>query len=331
MTNLERPLVSVVFTSYNHIEYLEQALDSIVNQTYKKIELIIVDDCSTDGSQDILKSYAAKFSEIKLHLLEKNTGSYVKASNYGAKYALGDFIIFAQCDDFSAPTQIENLVKAFIENPEVGVVYSRSNLVDKNGHVYLNDYVIREKSFKKKCVNDTIISGPEMRGFLSYSCVIPNLSAALIQKKLYVESGGLSEKYLMAADWAFWLEISERTSFYYLSEPLNNFRQHETTIRSQVKIAKQILEIYKVFYAHLSKYKLTNRERWKIKSGAGAAWFYYLITSPLASILCFLSILKETFKIEKWNVFFLIVGGFVFTKQYLHKKIDSLFYNQLGK
>jgi glycosyltransferase involved in cell wall biosynthesis len=325
MTNAERPIVSVVFTSYNHVKYLEQALDSIVNQTYKKFELIIVDDCSTDGSQEILKRYSSEFSKIKLHLLEKNTGSYVTASNYGAKYALGDFILFAQCDDFSAPTQIEKLVKTFIENPGVGVVYSRSNLVDKSGHVYLNDYVSREKKFKKKCVNDAIILGHEMRNYLSFSCVIPNLSAALIQKKLYIESGGLSEKYLMAADWAFWLEMSEKTNFYYLSEPLNNFRQHETTIRSQVKIAKQILEIYMVFYSHLSKYTLTSSERWGIKSGAGAAWFYYLITSPKASILCFPSVLKETYKIEKRNVFFLIIGGFAFTKQHILKKIDTLF------
>ena len=325
MNRAKGVLVSVVFTSYNHIDYLVQALDSIVNQTYRNFELIIVDDCSTDGSQKILTSYASKFPNVKLHLLEKNTGSYVSASNYGAMDAIGDFILFAQCDDFSEPTQIELLLKTFENNSEIGVVYSRSNLVDKSGNIITDDFIIRERKFRKKCKNDTLIRGKEMRRFLSFSCVIPNLSAALIKRKLYFESGGLSEKYLMAADWALWLDLSEKTDFFYVAKTLNNFRQHETTIRSKVKIAKQILEIYSVFYSHLSKYKLTFLEKIKIKNGAGMVWFSYLLTNPKSTILCFPSVLKETFKFEKLNVLFLIKGSFDFTLQYIYNKIDKIY------
>ena len=106
MDKLSQPLVSIVFTSYNHKEYLRQALDSLLNQTYPNTEIIIIDDCSTDGSQEILKEYK-HFENINLKLQTQNSGSYVKASNYGASFAKGEYLLFAQCDDFAEPNQIE--------------------------------------------------------------------------------------------------------------------------------------------------------------------------------------------------------------------------------
>ena len=324
MTNSKGPLVSVVFTSYNHIEYLEQALNSILGQTYGNFELIVVDDCSTDGSREVLKKFAADFSLIKLHLLSKNTGSYVTASNYGAKFALGEYVLFAQCDDFSEPAQIEKLMSVFEKHPEAGVVYSRSNLVDENGKVYLNDYVIRQNSFRKKCVKDTRIAGVEMRQFLSFSCVIPNLSAALIRKDLYLQAGGLSEKYLMAADWAFWLELSERTDFYYLTETLNNFRQHQTTIRHTTKIVKQIEEIYAVFYLHLSKYRISFADKFRIKVNVGGIWFAYFKDDLKGSLMSFPGSFGATWKFEKLNLFFFTLGAFVQARELIYRLQSKL-------
>jgi glycosyltransferase involved in cell wall biosynthesis len=98
------PLVSIVFTSYNHLEFLKQAIESILNQTYTNFELIVIDDCSTDGSQDLLTRYTFD-NRVNLNLLDSNTGSFVKASNYGARIASGEYILFAQCDDFSEINQ----------------------------------------------------------------------------------------------------------------------------------------------------------------------------------------------------------------------------------
>ena len=148
MTNQRLPLVSVVFTSYNHIEYLKQALDSLINQTYNNIELIIVDDCSTDDSQSVLKEYEY-LPYVNLKLNKINSGSYVKASNYGASFASGDYILFAQCDDYAHPYQITKLVAMATLNSEAAVVYSRSNLVDKNGLFISDDFSIRQKNFRE--------------------------------------------------------------------------------------------------------------------------------------------------------------------------------------
>ena len=101
------PKISIVFTSFNHREFLKEALDALINQTFKDFELIIIDDNSSDGSQEILKKYTYD-KRVKLHLLEKNTGSYVYSSNIGASKAKSEYIIFAQCDDVAEKTQLEN-------------------------------------------------------------------------------------------------------------------------------------------------------------------------------------------------------------------------------
>ena len=148
------PKISIVFTSYNHKEFLRQALDSLINQTFKEFELIVVDDCSTDGSQEVLKSYHDP--RIRLFLNEKNSGSYVKSSNFGASKAVAPYILFAQCDDWAEPTQLERLVDC-METHRVGVVYSCSNMVDEKGTFMRTDFDGRLPSFKKKCATDTVI------------------------------------------------------------------------------------------------------------------------------------------------------------------------------
>lgn len=320
MDKLQTPLISVVFTSYNHERFLRQAINSLLNQTFNDFELIIVDDCSTDGSQNILLEYESD-KRVCLNLLKVNSGSYVKASNYGATLARGKYIMFAQCDDFAHPKQFELLINAIQFNESVGVVYSRSNMVDSNGITFEDDFRGRERTFRKRCSKDTIITGKEMRRFLSVSCVIPNLSAAILKKSLYERVGGISEKYLVAADWAFWLTLTEFTDFYYITAELNNFRQHSTTIRNTIKIKKQILEIYELMYEHIRNYNLSSSEIKKIKIGAGQVWFSYIFSGPKYWLKSFGSIFYETKKIEKNNLKYLLLGIIFYTKQLFFQRV----------
>lgn len=307
MDNLQTPLVSIVFTSYNHKEYLKQALDSLINQSYPNLEIIIIDDCSTDGSQEILNEYR-KYSNIDLKLQTKNSGSYVKASNYGASFARGEYILFAQCDDFAEANQVELLVKTFKENETIGVAFSKSQLVDENGIVFADDFVGRENSFKKAVSKSGLIPGTKMKEFLSFSCIIPNLSAALIKRELFEKVQGLSDKYLVVADWEFWLDMTEVTDFYYVPEPLNYFRQHGTTIRNSIKIKAQIIEIFKMFYNHISKNNLTPLQKHRLKEGAGAVWFSYYLENKKAWLDCFSSVRFEIKQIERNNLYYLLLG-----------------------
>lgn len=313
------PLVSIVFTSYNHAEYLQQAIDSLLNQTYNNFELIIVDDCSNDGSQTILKNYQNN-SRVKLNILKQNTGSYVKASNYGANLAEGDYLLFAQCDDFAHSDQLITLVNASQQFQEAGVIWSKSNMVDLNGLVFEDDFEGREKKFRDRCQSNVLLSGNEMRRFLAYSCVIPNLSAALIKKDLYYQVGKLSEKYLVASDWAFWLSLSELTNFYYITEPLNNFRQHETTIRNSIKIENQILEIFHIFYEHISLHQLSSKDAYNLRAGMGFVWFSFFFVGFSVWFKSFFAVLKKTFLLEKFNIIFLMIGALIFSREVFYNR-----------
>ena len=313
------PLVSIVFTSYNHLEFLKQAIESILNQSYNNFELIVIDDCSTDGSQELLIRYTND-KRVNLNLLGSNTGSYVKASNYGARIASGEYILFAQCDDFSEINQLEILVNNLQANPKIGVAYSRSNLIDKEGSFISDDYTIREFAFRKKCFATTIIDKKNMKKFLSYSCVIPNLSAALIRRDLYYKIGGLSDKYFIASDWDFWLKLTMETDFIYIAEPLNNFRQHETTIRSTYKASTQIIEIHNIIYQFISCNNIKGFDSFKMKIRAGSIWFAYLIFGSKPSFRVFYSVFKETYRYEKFNSLYFILGIFKYIKEFILKK-----------
>jgi glycosyltransferase involved in cell wall biosynthesis len=315
------PLVSVVFTSYNHKEYLKQALDSLLNQTYHNIEIIIIDDCSTDGSHEILMDYA-HYDKINLKIQTKNSGSYVKASNLGATFAKGEYLLFAQCDDFSEKDQIEKLVNAFKSNSDIGVAFSKSNLVDKNGVKLSEDFTFRERRFKQSAKNG-LITGDKIGSFLSFSCVIPNLSAALIKRDLFESINGLSDSYLVVADWNLWLELSKRTNFYFINESLNNFRQHSTTIRSSIKMKTQIEEIFHMFYNFMDDSNLTNSERKVYKTGAGSIWFNYFLENKSLWIKNLWSNYILIKKYERFPFFYLGMG--------IKKHIIELVYRKIGK
>lgn len=238
--------ISVVFTSYNHGKYLRQALDSILNQTFADFELIIIDDCSTDGSQAILKEYAYKDNRIRLVLNTVNSGSYVCSTNQGAALASTPFIIFAQCDDYAEPTQFEKLYNA-ITNNSVAVAFSRSNMVGEEGEFLGTDLESRDNYFRRVYGRGGVVPKEKAFSSLLKSCMIPNLSAAILRKDVFEQLNGFSKQYLVLADWDFWIRVSEKHDFYYIAEPLNNFRQHNNTIRSTVKEVRQWAERFNMF------------------------------------------------------------------------------------
>jgi glycosyltransferase involved in cell wall biosynthesis len=313
------PDISVIFTSYNHKEFLEQALEAIINQTYRNFELIIVDDCSTDGSQDILKRYVDD-ERVKLHLLEKNSGSYVNASNYGFTYASAQYVIFAQCDDFPEKNQFSELIKYAKTNIDAAVVFSSSNLINEKGNFILCDFDVRTKRFKKNHNSNSIIHNTEMNNYLLNSCVIPNLSAALIKKSIFEEFNFFSKKYFVLADWDLWLKISTKYNFYYLRQPLNNFRQHGTTIRNSIKLKRQVFEVIEMFYDHITYSNKNILYKLRVEYFISKIWILYFFDDKLLWISSFFDIYKHSWKKSK-SLIFILVYSFLYNSM---KKIINM-------
>lgn len=175
-------LVTSIVASYNHARFLTQRMDSLLAQTYQDLEILVIDDCSTDNSVEVLRPYQ---SHPKVHLVVRETnGGWVAVSNQGIAKASGEFVILSNCDDDCEPRMIERLVGAMHAHPTAGIAFCRSLLVDERNNPLGDDFTVREAAFCRRCTTDTLLAGPEMSRFLLHSCVIPNLSAALIRRNV---------------------------------------------------------------------------------------------------------------------------------------------------
>ncbi len=307
-------LVSFIVTNYNHADYLPQRLDSLLHQTYKDTEIIIVDDCSTDHSRSVYDSYGS-YPNIRFKLLEKNQ-YYANASNIGAELSRGKYIMFAEADDFSEPGQIEILLQTLQENKTTGVAYSRSNLVDTHGKIFGSDFDSREKLFRDFCSGDVLIPRDMMQKFLLMACVVPNMSAALIEKKYFQIAGGFDPRYKSCADWDFWGRIAEHCDFYYIAQPLNNFRRHPATLDYSFGYHTQPLEIFDILYKRSSGIHLSYLERVKFRTAIGAAWSMRITQHPLRWMRYFFHVWQKGSKYDP----FIIINLFLWMVKKCHEK-----------
>lgn len=127
-------LVSIIMPVYNVEEYIDEAIESILKQTYKNFECIIIDDCSTDGTVVHLEKYAELDSRIRIIKNAQNL-KICLTMNKGLAEATGEFILRMDGDDISEPERIEKLIKLLDENPEIALVGSQILSIDENGGV----------------------------------------------------------------------------------------------------------------------------------------------------------------------------------------------------
>lgn len=138
MCSDNRPLVSIVMGAYNAEEFISQAIESILNQTYTNIEFIIIDDCSSDSTSSILSGYAEKDKRIKIISNSENKGLGYSLS-LGMEIAKGEFIARMDADDISLPSRLETQVDYLLEHPEVGCVGTsakRFGDINKTGRLF---------------------------------------------------------------------------------------------------------------------------------------------------------------------------------------------------
>ena len=95
--------VSVIIPNYNHAKFLKQRIDTVINQTYRDFEIIIIDDCSTDNSREIIEEYASRYHFISGYFNTSNSGSPFTQWDSGVNKAKGEFIWIAESDDFAEP------------------------------------------------------------------------------------------------------------------------------------------------------------------------------------------------------------------------------------
>lgn len=248
------PTVSVIVASYNHAQYLSERIDSLLAQTYPEIEIIVIDDCSTDDSVEVLQPYCQR-NQIRLIQNESNLG-WVSVSNLGLSLAKGAYVLFANCDDSCSPLLIYSLVATLERNDSSYISFSRSLIIDINSDIIGDDYSIREPLFRRNCSQDTVIDGNLMRRFLLHSCVIPNLSCVLFRRSIFNYINAFSSRFFACSDWDLFFRASSISTFCYVAEPLNFFRSHPKSIRSITKYSSQQDDYLYVLLPRLSSSNL---------------------------------------------------------------------------
>jgi glycosyltransferase involved in cell wall biosynthesis len=124
------PLISIVTSCYNNVSFIAQTIESVLAQTYQNWEMIIVDDCSTDGSYAIAMEYASRDSRIKVYRTEHQSGSPVEPRNIGIQKATGRYIAFLDSDDVWLPNKLENQLKLF-DNKDTAIVFSNYKKINE--------------------------------------------------------------------------------------------------------------------------------------------------------------------------------------------------------
>ena len=211
------PNVSICIPSYNCGAFIGKAIQSVLDQTYQDFEIIVIDDCSTDNSEEVVKSF--KDPRIKFFKNEKNLGM-VPNTNKALKLASGEFVGVLHPDDYYAPKMIETTLKAFSENPEVGFIYSSYVVVDKD------DKIVTK--IKLCDCNKTFKSKEEFKKLAIKNYAPP--SAVLFRKKCYEDVGPLDEEFPYPHDWNMWLRISLKYDSARLSDYLSYYRMHRKSV-----------------------------------------------------------------------------------------------------
>jgi glycosyltransferase involved in cell wall biosynthesis len=142
------PLISVIMTTFNWNNMIETAIDSVLNQTYRNIELIIVDDCSSDDLYDHLTWRASSDDRIILYQMAQNGGTYV-AKNQGLILANGELITFMDSDDWSHPQRLEYQFKTLQKNTDAVAVINNYFRVDENGKIT----IVNGKVMRLSCIS----------------------------------------------------------------------------------------------------------------------------------------------------------------------------------
>ena len=328
-TDLEYPLVSAIIPAYNAERFIERTLNSILNQTYKNLEVLVVDDGSQDRTVEIVKAIAQE--DRRVILLHQSNSGVARARNLAIAKAKGEYIAPIDADDIWYPQKIEKQVEVFLNSePSVGLVYTWSVLIDeedclKNRYSLVDSfYFLQPRSIEGQVYLPLIY-----RNFTS------NASVPLIHRTCFEKVGKYNELFKQqnaqgCEDWDLHLRIAEHYQFRVVPKFLVGYRQLSSSMSNN---HFKMIESYNLVMQNVRERHPKIPEY--IYSWSKSNFYIYLLgkiykseglTTTVALIYKILKIDPKTLLKQKMYLIFL----FSIIKQFLPKTIVFKFYRQLN-
>lgn len=233
-------LISIILPVYNGEKHLVQSIESCLNQTYKNIELIIVNDCSTDTSLEIALGYKEKDNRVKV--IDNVTNKKLPASlNVGHTNANGELLTWTSHDNFYEPNALEILSQELLKNNS-DLVYSDMNLVYENSD-----------KIKKRDLN-------EIESLPFGNCIGASF---LYKKEVFFELNGYNEKLFLVEDYDFWLRAFLKFKFFHVKDYLYNYTLQSESLTNQISLNEEkrnlwLQNITSMYNEFLSSFEISN-------------------------------------------------------------------------
>lgn len=203
-------LVSVIIPTYNRKDIVLEAIKSVLNQTVKNFEVIVVDDGSTDGTKEYLESL-----NLPIKIISKKNGGVASARNEGIKFAQRKYVAFLDSDDSWLPDKLSVQVAYLEVHPEIPLVYT-------DEYIEVNGEVLPKTRFQRADVGDDIKNNFLLSGFVQRTPI--HTSAVMVRKSVLEEVGYFNETLKIHEDSELWNRISMKYKFGYIDIPLATFR-----------------------------------------------------------------------------------------------------------
>lgn len=212
--------MSVIVPSYNYARYLDARLRSVLDQTYGNIEVIVIDDASTDDSRSVIDTFSGD-PRVRAILCDVNSGSVYQRWNDAASTARGRYLWFAGADDYCELNLLEELLPYLENGPTVGIAFAQSWIVSETG---------KRLFLAPRWTRGGILPGDQAIRTLMLDTTIANASAVVVRADLYRKVGGFDTRFPLAADWRFYVDVLARSDLAYVAKPLNFCRMHSATV-----------------------------------------------------------------------------------------------------
>jgi glycosyltransferase involved in cell wall biosynthesis len=225
--------VSVIIPNYNHADYLEKRIESVLNQTYTNFEVIILDDHSTDNSAAIINRYKEHPKVAHIVYNQINSSSTFKQWEKGVALADADHIWIAESDDYADEHFLENAMVKLCYDNTVGLYFCDYYSIDDTGNITASNNQYLQEFVQYFDEHENMNGKYFCERYLFFSCLILNASAVVFRKSLFAAADKSYIQMKVSGDWRMWVNICYDTNIFFDQHKLNYFRMHEQNVRSQ--------------------------------------------------------------------------------------------------